>query len=309
MTPGQRIEFFLNLYNDSALIGFAPIKKRMKRIIVFYHKDCPDGFGAAWAAWKKFGRRADYIGIDPRSVRVPRLSNKEVYFLDAAFDPRNASRIQDLVRRNRKVVLIDHHITREPSLSLYSDFSFHLARSGAGLAWEYFHGRRRVPRLLRHIEDQDLWRFKLPFTKELMAGLEMYGFDFKRWNRIADDFKNRRKIRKYLEEGRTILKYQQALVRRLMNDARGVSLGGHRALVVNSPVFASKIGDYIIKIPKAKIGIIWSLQKDGNVRVSLRSKKPLDVSRIAQKYGGGGHPRAAGFLWDVKKGFPWESIK
>jgi len=35
--------------------------------------------------------------------------------------------------------------------------------------------------------------------------------------------------------------------------------------------------------------------KDGRVKLSLRSNSDLvDVSRIAQQYGGGGHKRAAG---------------
>ena len=30
----------------------------LKNIVVIYHADCRDGFGAAYAAWKKFGDRA-----------------------------------------------------------------------------------------------------------------------------------------------------------------------------------------------------------------------------------------------------------
>jgi phosphoesterase RecJ-like protein len=33
----------------------------------------------------------------------------------------------------------------------------------------------------------------------------------------------------------------------------------------------------------------------GELRVSLRSKGPVDVRRVAQRYGGGGHRNAAGF--------------
>jgi hypothetical protein len=29
--------------------------------VVIYHADCRDGFGAAYAAWKKFGDNASYI--------------------------------------------------------------------------------------------------------------------------------------------------------------------------------------------------------------------------------------------------------
>src|SRR3989344_1169898 len=38
--------------------------KMNKKIAVLYHKGCTDGFGAAWAAWKKFGARAEYLGVE-----------------------------------------------------------------------------------------------------------------------------------------------------------------------------------------------------------------------------------------------------
>jgi len=34
-----------------------------KEIVVLYHANCLDGFGAAYAAWKKFGDTADYIPV------------------------------------------------------------------------------------------------------------------------------------------------------------------------------------------------------------------------------------------------------
>jgi phosphoesterase RecJ-like protein len=36
-------------------------------------------------------------------------------------------------------------------------------------------------------------------------------------------------------------------------------------------------------------------ERDGGVKVSLRAKGDVDVSRIAARFGGGGHPNAAGF--------------
>ena len=36
------------------------------------------------------------------------------------------------------------------------------------------------------------------------------------------------------------------------------------------------------------------IERDTGTRVSLRGKDGIDVSRIAQRFGGGGHPCAAG---------------
>ena len=41
-------------------------------------------------------------------------------------------------------------------------------------------------------------------------------------------------------------------------------------------------------------GILLKEKKENEVKVSLRSKSYIDVSKIAQSFGGGGHIRAAG---------------
>ena len=52
-----------------------------KLIVVFYHAECTDGFTAAWAAWKKFGNRADYVPIFHITPPPLRLKNPQNYFL------------------------------------------------------------------------------------------------------------------------------------------------------------------------------------------------------------------------------------
>lgn len=54
----------------------------MKRLII-HHFDA-DGFGAAYAAWTKFGDDAEYLSInygDP----VPDVAGREVFILDFSF--------------------------------------------------------------------------------------------------------------------------------------------------------------------------------------------------------------------------------
>jgi hypothetical protein len=60
-------------------------------------------------------------------------------------------------------------------------------------------------------------------------------------------------------------------------------------------LFASELGNSLAE-QSGSFGLIWQLSGDGEVKASLRSKgKTLDVSVIATRYGGGGHPNAAGF--------------
>jgi phosphoesterase RecJ-like protein len=48
-------------------------------------------------------------------------------------------------------------------------------------------------------------------------------------------------------------------------------------------------------------------EDDEGIKISLRSKNYADVSKIAVKYGGGGHIRAAGAT--IKDEFDFEKVK
>ena len=54
------------------------------------------------------------------------------------------------------------------------------------------------------------------------------------------------------------------------------------------------ITPYTRDIEGVEVGILLKEKKENEVKVSLRSKSYIDVSKIAQSFGGGGHIRAAG---------------
>jgi len=64
--------------------------------------------------------------------------------------------------------------------------------------------------------------------------------------------------------------------------------------------------NYTRNIDGVEVGIFFKQTTADGVKVSLRSKRHVDVGLIAKKFGGGGHARAAGFSYngnidDVKK--------
>lgn len=63
------------------------------------------------------------------------------------------------------------------------------------------------------------------------------------------------------------------------------------------------IDNLLQNLKEAKLGILFLEEKKGLVRVSFRSKGEIDVSKLAEKFGGGGHKTAAGctVLGDFKK--------
>lgn len=274
------------------------------KIAVIYHGECSDGFGGAYAAWKKFGNKAEYFGLKPNDPPPKGLKNKEVYIIDFSF---KKPVMEKIVKDSKKVVALDHHISAEKTTKMAHEHVYELNHSGAAIAWNYLHPKRKLLELLRHIEDIDLWKFKLPNTRELMSFLQLADYDFKIWDKIARDFQNPKRKKGYIAKGGLVLFYERKLVDRLVLKATPVKFAGYKTFAVNSPILQSEIGNALVK-KHPPIGIIWS-EKEGGIRVSLRSNGKVDVSKIAGKYGGGGHKAAAGFSIESLSKIPWEKIK
>ncbi len=272
------------------------MKIKKGEIAIIYHRNCLDGFGAAWSAWKKFKNKAVYLSAEHQvnNAAIDNLAGKEtIYLLD--FGYQTTDKIKQLTKNNQNVILIDHHMSQKPFLPFYTKSIYNENHSGAVLAWQYFHPKKPLPKLLKYIEDYDLWKFKIPHTKELMACLDVHKMDFSFWQKIVRDFELAKTRRKYLEEGRIIIKYQNQIIKRLINYAEKISFAGYSALAVNSPILVSEIGNLLSQKSKT-FAVVWRYKK-GGIEVSLRSSAgQVDVSRIAAKYGGGGHQAAAGFM-------------
>ena len=281
--------------------GKSKAKSSGKSIVVIYHTSCPDGFGAAYAAWKKFGARADYRPVS-YSERPLDLRGKEVYFLDLVYKPDALRRV---LKEAKRVVVIDHHATAKPSVALVKESRYEMKHSGAVLAWKYFHPKKHVPKLLLHVEDEDLWNFKLKGTQAVNARLELIGFDLQKWDKAVRDFEKPAARKKFIAEGELLAAYRTKVVRRLASEgAVPVRFLGHRVLAVNATrPFHSELGNLLYKI-KPPIGIIWQ-EKPGGIGVSLRSDGTVDVAKIAQRFGGGGHKAAAAFRLPRGAKKPW----
>ncbi len=275
----------------------------MKPYLILYHKNCFDGFCGAWAARKKFGNRADYKAVEYRALpKIKDLKNrKEIFLIDFCY---HRPQFEKLLAANPNITIIDHHISLVEEMKDYKKFYYSADHSGAVAAWRYFWPGKPTPRLLRHIEDIDLWKFKMPFTREALLTLEIHsGFDFKKFNKMVADFENPQKRKKYINDGKLILKYRDEILKDIAGGAEKAKLENKTFYVVNSPIWRSEIGNWIVKNRKAP-AIIWA-RKAGKINVSLRSDGKFDVSKIGVKYGGGGHKAASGFRLDADKPLPW----
>ena len=282
-------------------------RKLTKNIVILYHNDCTDGFSSAWAAWKKFGNKADYVGIDPGSKPIGGLIDKEIYMLDVIYP---IQYLKKIISDNKKVVAIDHHISNHKSYEVISKGLFDLNHSGAVLSWEFFHPKNNSPKFLKHVEDMDLWKFKLSKTRELISYMDMIDFSFKNWDRIYKDTEDELKLREYIEKGALILNYQDILIDRIIDGhSELVNFFGYKTYAVNSSLFNSQIANILYsKLPP--IGIVWSQDNNGGVHISLRSDGTVDVSRLAAQFkGGGGHKKSAGFYIENCSKLPWKKVE
>lgn len=64
-----------------------------------------------------------------------------------------------------------------------------------------------------------------------------------------------------------------------------------------SPEQLSGVIDYLNMVPDTKFAVLINEDRKGNVKGSLRTRNDdVDLSRIAAVFGGGGHPKASGFM-------------
>lgn len=274
-------------------------------ILVFYHKNCQDGFAAAWAAWKKFKNKAKYIPLNYQASFKYNTKGKKVYFLDVS---PNRKILEKLKKDNCKIVIIDHHLSTKRNLDLVCPDSFimklNMMYSAAVLTWKYFFPKKKIPKLLLYVEDIDLWKFKKRFSRAILASIKLLDFDFKKYNKLVSNIENQEKRKKYIIEGKRIVEYQDKIIEQIIQTAKEVKVGKIKTLMVHSPILISEVGDALIKkLPP--MAIIW-FETGDTKRISLRSNGKVDVSKIAEKYGGGGHKCAASFAIKEKSPFPWE---
>ena len=255
--------------------------------LVIYHANCTDGFGAAYAAWKLLGDRAEYHAAK-HGEPPPEVTGKNVVVLDFSYD--NATTKQ-LMKAAKGFLIIDHHKSAMVELHDVSCTRFDMNHSGAMLAWNFFHPGKEAPRMVKFIEDRDLWKWQIPYSKEFSAAFDMVPYDFEEFDKYLDDSA----VDSAQERGAYILAYSKTVISKIAKQAVSRKMGDKDVLVVNSSHWMSEIGAALS--PKCDFAVIWYYDHETRqVKVSLRAHhEDSDVSEIAKRYGGGGHRKAAGF--------------
>ncbi len=282
---------------------------QLKDIIVIYHGNCYDGFGAAYAAWKKFGDEASYFPSGKRDEAPEGLTNKEVYILDYSYP---FEVLKQLTEDNKSVVVIDHHISAKETVESFPQNIFNNDHSGAVLAWQYFHPDEPVPEILLYIEDHDLWRMSLPDHLEFNAALHLSPLRFTDWDNVSQELTDPERREAFIRTGKIITYFEDTLINQMLAFREKVLFAGKELYAINTDrLYRSIIGNKLAELNQHEgleaIGIVY-YRLNGAIHVSLRSIGDTDVAAIAQKYGGGGHKNAAAFRVASFADLPFEFL-
>ena len=285
--------------------------------VCIYHDPCADGFTAAWAVWRAFGNDVAYVpgvhGEPPADV-----AGKRVVIVDFSY---KRPVLIEMAKLAESILILDHHKSAEADLSEFAVLNpvggntidavieatqpglgnlraiFDMGRSGAQLAWDFFHPGRPRPDLVDYVADRDLWRFKLPSSRAVNAWLWSYPYKFVTFEELARQLAHDQYFPGIVAQG-------EAIDRRVAKDIAELIGATRRMMVIGS--YSVPVANLPYTMASEAAGIMAAglpfaaayFDRHDEKRVfSLRSRPPkgIDVSAIAKLYGGGGHVDAAGF--------------
>lgn len=257
-------------------------------MICIYHGNCADGFAAAWVVRKALGDGVEFhAGVyqDP----PPDVTGRDVILVDFSY---KRAVLEEMIGKAKSVTVLDHHQTAEEDLRWLpgAHTVFDMGRSGARIAWDHFFPGAQPPQLLLHIEDRDLWRFRLPWTREIQANVFSYPYDFAVWDRLMAE-----NVETLAKEGHAIERKHFKDIHELVGVVtRRMKIGGHDVPVANLPYTLTSDAGHLLAKDEVFAGCYWDTP-EGRVFSLRSSDQGMDVSEIAKQYGGGGHRNASGF--------------
>lgn len=279
----------------------------------FYHNDL-DGrcAGSIVAQYENNFNKKDYFEVD-YIMKLPLdkiQENEKVYFVDYSFKKDTIWQLEEILKKTKDVIWIDHH-TSSFNLEKELPWTKNIKGirkekiSGAGLTYMYLYNCEfnDLPYYIKLVSDYDCWLYNYePDTTYFKIGIEMQNYDAldNVWKSLYESFVDNVCLSvsegSIIEDGKLVKKY-------IDNDntyyrehfAYETEIEGLKCLVVNKKSNSWIFGDKFNKYP---IVMVWVFNGT-KYSYSLFSSNPnVDCSKIAEKYGGGGHKGAAGFSND-----------
>ena len=277
----------------------------MKKNIVLYHKNCPDGSTAAAVAYKKFASSADYFACshgDGLPEEVKTVENKKsinIYILDFSFD---VDTLKIIENDFASLIILDHHYSVREIVISVKGGHFDNSKSGASMAWNYFFKDEPIPDFVKIIETIDLHKDVDNKLEDIGSYISSIDYELETYTNLLDNFD--KNYQEYKKEGKAINRYVALLEQMIVEDFDVVEFEGVAMPAVNITFDISTRTRILAKLYEIMPPVSMSYRyKNGKWKISLRSNSELfDVTQIASKYKGGGHKGAAGCVIEAPSG-------
>jgi oligoribonuclease NrnB/cAMP/cGMP phosphodiesterase (DHH superfamily) len=270
---------------------------KSKKVFCYFHSDDLDGWSSSAVVLKKYPE-STFCGYN-YEPKLPILAKgfDIVFMVDCSC---SVEEMKYLMDNNKKFVWIDHHAKKiwdtlkvmNPDGLRDTDNN----NSACVLTWKYLFPKKKPSDVLLYIEDQDIWKFTLPNSREINMALNIDCKDNRMYlERLLNDEIFEINLLKLIEHGTLYLKMENNQIDFLLKTVRVLDFHGYKTGVVNSPIHTSFIGSRLLaENQDIQVALIWYCFGDA-VYCSLRSRGDVDVAVLASKYGGGGHKPASGF--------------
>lgn len=304
------------------------------KVIVFYHKDCIDGFVSALVANYflvnlrrhstvrpnvKFQALAyGDVTVDDISVIEPYLDSDYILMIDFSLKKDVMLMLNDKIKG--KMVVLDHHLSvfkeyglevQSTLVNIASNITMYIndnSKSGAILAYDFFtkgiidNDDNNYPLACVLADDGDRWLFKQgDKTRYFRAALSerMNEWDITDyWTQLLNN--EGTLLTKLLNEGKVLHNGFMSDIETLYKTSGSAGFGEWRVNIANAgKKYASELGNKLASTPVdgeyLDFGMVYYYDHNKNmIEVSLRSIGDFDVSEVAREFGGGGHKNAAG---------------
>lgn len=219
---------------------------------------------------------------------------------------------RNLQSRGNKIIWIDHHKNNYDKLESAGLNTIDGVRrddmSGAELAWTFFFPEEPMPECIKLIGDFDLWKWRYENTGPFIYGMDL--FDVRPGTKSAGmwaDLLNNEKFKldQIIDHGKPISEYIKLRNKTMADElCYRTELDGRQIIVANNKQANSMFFDSVDKTGIDALMLINWFGDFGRFRCSVYSPDDIkEVIDIAQKFSGGGHPKAAGFNapeWPVR---------
>lgn len=282
-------------------------------MICFYHKADLDGHCSGAIIKNKF-LDCICVGVDHGDT-IEKLDqkikpNEEIYVVDFCFNDEDMDFLNGF-----KLHWIDHHKSsidnaHKRGFLANGGQSLEIGKAACELTWEYIHPETSTPWAVYALGRYDVWDHEdfdvLPFqygmrlNKNTLPESNIWRdylcAEFNPFS-IIENILYENILFKTIKKGKLILSYEE---KQNQMYAKGMFFEtifeGLRAVVINRSFANSKIFDSVYNPDKHDLMILFGMKRNSYKYTLYSTKDEVDVSVLAQKYGGGGHKKAAGFL-------------